>query len=118
MAGEGSAIKDVVGRIGRAITERRGVSRKPVHGIWCDKGQVVDMSDRGMRLKMQRRWHEGKVRKVTVSDESECVTVDARCVWCRQDGLFLHSVGLAFDGVPAEKLEILQRVAASGSGPE
>ncbi len=116
MAGEDSTFKDVVGRIGQSIKERRNSKRSSVHGIWCDKGQVVDMSERGMRLKMQRRWQEGKTRKVTVSDDSECVTLDARCVWCRQEGLFLHAVGVAFDEVPDEKAKILKRVTASCNG--
>jgi hypothetical protein len=98
------------------VQERRDAKRKAVHGIWCDKGQVVDMSERGMRLTMQLRWQEGKTRKVTVSDESECVTLDARCVWCRQEGLFVHAVGVAFDGMSEEKAEILKRVAGSGAG--
>jgi len=95
----------------RRTVERRGAERVRVKGLWCDRGQVVDLSSRGMRLKTMRRWPEGQVRTLTLVDGGDSVPVDARCVWCRQDSMFSHVVGIAFEKLDTPQLEILGRIA-------
>jgi hypothetical protein len=71
----------------------------------------VDLSARGMRLTTMRRWPEGQVRTLTLVDGGDSVPVEARCVWCRQDSMFSHVVGIAFEQLGPEQLEILARIA-------
>ncbi len=71
------------------------------------------MSARGMRLTSFRRWSEGQVRRLTISDGEVSVTIDARCIWCRQEGMFSHLVGVAFEGdsLDERRDEALARLA-------
>lgn len=94
--------------------ERRKDKRVRVTGLWCDRGQVVDFSSRGMRLTTIRRWPEGLVRTITLHLEGQPHTLQARCVWCRQDSLFSHSVGVAFEDVPAESARVMDTLVQSG----
>ncbi len=94
-----------------AGAERRSAERLRVRGLWCDKGQVIDLSTAGMRLRVLRRWNEGHTRTITIVDEHALIPVQARCVWCRQEGLFAHVVGLAFDHVDDQHEAALRAVA-------
>jgi len=51
--------------------------------------------------------------QLTISDGEDSVTIDARCVWCRQDGMFSHTVGVAFeaDSLNEQRDETLGRLA-------
>ena len=92
--------------------ERRAVERIAVKGLWCDRGHVIDLSPRGMRLRTYRRWPEGQVRAITVVDGAVSVPVEARCVWCRQEGMFSHLVGLSFGPMPDEQTVRLAEITA------
>lgn len=92
--------------------ERRRSARKDVSGLWCDRGQVLDLSARGMRLVSLRRWAEGQLRRVSLTDGSRSVTLIARCVWCRQEGMFSHSLGLAFEPANAEEERTIAAMAS------
>lgn len=92
-----------------ARRERRASERVKVRGLWCDRGETVDFSPRGMRLVVRRRWPEGLVRKIRLHLGDEVHEVAARCIWCRQDGMFTHSVGVAFDGISPEAQIALER---------
>lgn len=92
--------------------ERRRDSRADVSGLWCDRGQVIDLSARGMRLTSLRRWAEGQIRRVSLTDGSRSVTLTARCVWCRQEGMFSHSLGLAFEPANAEEERMIAAMAS------
>jgi len=96
---------------GESRADRRSAARLAVRGLWCDKGQVIDLSARGMRLKVHRRWTEGRTRTLTIVDHGDAIPVVARCVWCRQEGLFAHHVGLAFDHVDDETASAIERLA-------
>lgn len=96
----------------QGAVERRGHTRTDVGGLWCDRGQVVDLSARGMRLISLRRWAEGQIRRVSITDGRRSITVNARCVWCRQEGMFSHSMGLAFEPASAEDERTLTAMAA------
>lgn len=89
--------------------ERRLTERVKVRGLWCDRGEAVDFSPRGMRLTVCRRWPEGMVRKIRLHLGDEVFEVSARCIWCRQDGMFTHSVGVAFDEIGEAARGALER---------
>lgn len=91
------------------LRERRGTQRLKVRGLWCDRGAAVDFSPRGMRLVVRRRWPEGLVRPIRLHLGDEVHEVSARCIWCRQDGMFSHSVGVAFDEITPEAQAALER---------
>ncbi len=65
-----------------------------------------------MRLISLRRWAEGQIRRVSLTDGSRSVTIMARCVWCRQEGLFSHSLGIAFEPANAEEERTIAAMAA------
>ncbi|MDX2114086.1 MAG: PilZ domain-containing protein [Planctomycetota bacterium] len=100
----------------RTAADRRAADRTPTSDVWCDQGRLIDLSPRGMRLTSRRRWRPGVVRKVTITDGGHSVTLDARCIWERHEGLFRHTIGLAFDRVAPEHEGMLLRLAAEHSG--
>ncbi len=96
----------------RVVTaERRDTDRVKVKGLWCDRGQVIDLSERGMRLNTLRRWSEGYTRTITIVDGPNRICIDARVVWCRQISIFSHLVGLAFLNPTPEAAQVLRRIA-------
>ncbi len=98
--------------------ERRKAERVRVKGLICDRGEVIDLSTKGMRLRVHRRWNEGHVRTITIVDGGVCVPVEARCVWCRQESMFNHVVGLAFQHTTASDVEQLGQIAARHANGE
>lgn len=94
--------------LGHASDDRRSGDRVTVAGLWCDRGQIIDLSPRGMRMMSFRRWHEGQERRVTIADGKHSATVIARCVWCRQDGLFSHQMGLAFESIGEDDVRAIE----------
>jgi len=91
--------------------ERRGEGRTVVADLTCDAGRIIDLSTRGMRLISRKRWRTGETRSLVLTDGSHSVTIDARCIWDRHDGVFQHTVGLAFDRVAPEHEGMLIRFA-------
>ena len=91
--------------------DRRVAPRTDVGGLWCDRGQIIDLSVRGMRLISPQRWSEGQILNVSISDEQDAATLVARCVWCRQEGLYNHAIGLAFDSVSDERSAAIRSMA-------
>ena len=98
--------------------ERRESTRTDVRGVGCDRGRVVDISARGMRLISARRWREGQRRSVSLSNGDTRLTIEARCIWCRQDSMFSHAIGLAFDDPSAEQAVLLEQLAQESAAPE
>jgi hypothetical protein len=95
----------------RTKPERRSASRIQVKGLLCDRGQIVDLSARGLRMVVHRRWPEGASRTLTIVDTPHSIPVTARCVWCRQQSMFSHIVGLAFENLTQDQVEALLRMA-------
>lgn len=91
--------------------ERRDAQRVRVRGLICDRGEVIDLSTKGMRLHVHRRWPEGHLRAITIVDGALSVPVEARCIWCRQEGMFSHVVGLAFQHTSEHDVERLTLIA-------
>lgn len=113
MALERPSIQSVIRWARTGFRERRVSSRRPVNGLWCDKGQVLDLSAQGVRLQSPRRWQEGRTCTVTIGDGESSLALEARCVWCRQDGLFSHQVGIVFEYADPGTLEQIARLVAS-----
>ena len=109
--GTAAAIAPKIPTGSRTGVERRTAKRIQVRGLLCDRGQVIDLSARGMRLLVHRRWPEGAERTITIVDSPHSIPITARCVWCRQESLFTHVVGLAFENLTHEQLEVLRRIA-------
>lgn len=103
--------QDAAPRTARSPAERRRDRRLRVKGLVCNRGQVVDLSARGMRVRTFRRWPEGHARSLTVVDGRDAIPVTARCVWCRQESMFTHVVGLAFEDVTVEQTARLHAIA-------
>ncbi len=91
--------------------DRRAAGRLETESLSCDRGEILDLSKTGARLRTRWPWKEGRIRTVTVVAHEYVVTVEARCVWAVKDGLFKHTIGLHFVNVPVEKQTRLEDVA-------
>ncbi len=97
--------------------ERRVGQRVRVSmGVMCDRGRVVDLSSRGMRLRTMQRWPEGTRRSIRLTIGGEHAMVEAVCVWCRQRGAMTHDVGLAFQHVDGASARTLARLVLRAAG--
>ncbi|MEM1165682.1 MAG: PilZ domain-containing protein [Planctomycetota bacterium] len=94
-------------------SDRRQARRTDAGGIYSDHGRLIDLSTRGCRLRTVRRWAEGRRRVIRLRSGSIDLQVVARCVWCQQDRLMSHVVGLAFDEVEAHRRELLTTLVES-----
>lgn len=112
----------IQGHTGRSATdpgERRDSDRLKTVGVHCNRGKVIDLSTRGMRLRTFRRWKEGQRRIVTLFDEHSRVTLEAKCVWVRPlaNGTpFQRVVGLCFEHAIPEQERALTRLAETHNG--
>jgi hypothetical protein len=92
--------------------DARRVSRKRVAALKCDAGSIVDFSARGMRLTCRRGWKVAASRDVAIASAEASISVRAKCVWTRREGLMKHLVGLAFEGMSAEQTRALEKFVA------
>ncbi|MEZ6212392.1 MAG: PilZ domain-containing protein [Phycisphaerales bacterium] len=107
---ERPSIQSVIRWARSGFRERRLSRRHAVNGLWCDKGQILDLSGMGLRLQSPRRWQEGRTCSLSMGDGDTSVTIEARCVWCRQDGLFSHQIGLVFEDIDPAASEHIARL--------
>lgn len=80
--------------------------------VKCDHGEVIDLSNRGIRLRSRKRWHEGQIRQIAINADGMRVAVEAQCVWSRQEGMFTHLLGLAFVQPTTDQQSTLTSIAA------
>ena len=93
----------------RSVIDRRREPRADAEDLLrSDFGRVADLSLHGVRLLTQFRWAEGTVRRVSISSASRTLVADARCVWCRQEGLHDHLVGLTFGALSEEQADTVR----------
>lgn len=76
--------------------ERRREARVSAHDVSCNRGKVVDMSSRGMRIVSRSKWREGEMLPLTLQCGAMRVTTPARCIWARREGMFTWVIGVAF----------------------
>ncbi|MBL0922038.1 MAG: PilZ domain-containing protein [Phycisphaerales bacterium] len=93
------------------LGDHRVAGRVHVEGLSCDRGRIIDLSVRGMRLLRRRAWAPGRKGHVTLMSVGARLTLPARCVWSRRDGMFAWTVGLAFDGATPEQLRTVGELA-------
>lgn len=116
------ATPSIQGHTGRAAgdpNERRDADRLKTVGVRCNRGAVVDLSTRGMRLRTFRRWKDGQRRIITLFDGHSRVTLEAKCVWVRPiaNGMpFQRVVGLCFEHAIPEQERALARLAETHNG--
>lgn len=91
--------------------DRRATGRLETEALACDRGEILDLSKSGARLRTRWPWKEGRIRPVTIVAHDFVVTLEARCVWAVKESLLRHTIGLHFINVPAEKQDRLAEVA-------
>mgnify|MGYP001371450857 CR=1 FL=1 len=112
-------IQGHTGRSPADPSERRDSDRLKTVGVHCNRGKVIDLSTRGIRLRTFRRWKEGQRRILTLSDEHSRVTLEAKCVWVRPaaNGTpFQRVVGLCFEHAIPEQERALAKLAETHNG--
>lgn len=92
-------------------SQQRTSGRLHVEGLTCDRGRIIDLSVRGMRVRCKRGWIVGQRREVTLASPRVRLRLPARCVWARRDGFFSWTVGLAFDGATPDQLRDVAELA-------
>ncbi len=92
-------------------SNQRRVGRWGVDGLSCNKGEIIDLSVRGMRIRTKRAWVVGQRREIVLSSRRTRLVIPARCVWARRDGLFSWTIGLAFDAANVEQLTVAGELA-------
>jgi hypothetical protein len=110
---------DIQGHTGRCASdpgERRDSDRLKTVGVLCNRGKVIDLSTRGMRLRTWRPWKDGQRKLITVHDEHSRVTLEAKCVWVRPRGPFRRVVGLCFEHAIPEQERALATLAQTHNG--
>lgn len=115
-AGVKETVRGHTGRDAADPGERRDADRLKTVGVSCNRGRVVDLSTRGMRLRTWRRWKSGQRRLVTLFDETARVTLEAKCVWVRPTGAFTRVVGLCFEHAVPEQERALAQLAETHNG--
>lgn len=111
-----STIQGHTGRHTTDPSERRDSDRLKTVGVRCNRGVVVDLSTRGMRLRTWRTWKNSQRRLITIFDEHARVTVEAKCVWVKPLGPFRRVVGLSFEHAVPEQERALAKLAETHNG--
>lgn len=109
----------ILGQTGRDASdprERRDSDRLKTVGVACNRGVVVDVSTRGMRLKSWRRWKEGQRRLITLYDPTTRVTLEGKCVWVRKVSPFRSLVGICFEHPIPEQERALANLVQTHNG--
>lgn len=99
-----------------SVMEKRQHGRHRPDGLACNLGQVVDLSQGGMRLLSKRERH-GQQTVVLSTPRQGRVTLTGRVAWRRELGFREHVLGLTFEQVSAEdrpKLEALVNEIKAG----
>lgn len=91
--------------------QKRRSGRFRVEGVRCDRGEPLDMSLEGMRLRTRRSWPVGESREVCLRTSSIRLTLSARCAWAQREGLLRHTIGVIFDGTTPAQRETIAHLA-------
>lgn len=99
------------------MADRRRDKRTRRAALTCNRGRVIDLSTRGMRLSTRRPWPERTQRRVILRHDGRCVTVWAECVWRRRESGLRHTVGLAFVNPSDEAAMLIGRAVNTAGDP-
>ena len=91
--------------------DRRTRGRVRQQGVMSNAGVVIDLSGGGVRV-LSTHPLEGKLQ-LTISCESDTVTVNAEVVWSKRVGFRRHVAGLRFIDLDEAGLRIVSRIAAT-----
>ena len=94
----------------RPLAERRRFGRLKGGKLQCNRGQVLDISAGGLRLRSVRRY----TSRLTVDlwSAARRVTIPAEVVWTKRLGFRKYEIGLEFRDVTQEMAEHLTSFAA------
>ncbi|MCK4872651.1 MAG: PilZ domain-containing protein [Phycisphaerales bacterium] len=94
-------------------TNSRTEDRFAVHDLWCDAGQLRDLSRIGASLVVKDDWAPGATRPITIRGIATDITLDATCVWrsIQSDGE--TTVGLHFEHLTAQQEDTLDDMSQS-----
>lgn len=82
-----------------------------MESIPCDRGRVLGLSIQGLRLRVRKPWGAGERRSVRLGPDHDRLTLPARCVWSRREGLFHWTLGLTFEDATPEQLRAVGEMA-------
>jgi len=83
------------------VTEKRQYGRHRPNGLACNLGQVVDLSQGGMRL-LSKRERQGSQTVVLSTPRQGKLTLAGRVAWRREIGFREHVLGITFEDVAKE----------------
>ncbi|MBB6428721.1 EAL domain-containing protein [Algisphaera agarilytica] len=98
-----------------AVTEKRRHGRYRPDGLACNLGQVVDLSQGGMRLLSKRERHGHQT--VTLDTSEGQLMLQARVAWRRKLASREYVLGMTFEELPVQdrdRLEALVREIKAG----
>jgi hypothetical protein len=94
-----------------ASGSRRGSGRLEQELLYCQYGQIVNLSSGGCRVACKKM--PPKECEVMLFGVGEAVKVKARLAWKKKVGLFKHHIGFEFLDVSPELKSQLTRMATS-----
>lgn len=91
--------------------DRRTRGRVRQQGVNSNLGVVIDLSGGGVRI-LSTQPLEGRT-KLSITCESDNVTVTAEVVWCKRVGFRRHVAGMRFVDLDESASRIVSRIAAT-----
>lgn len=99
---------------GNAVSDRR-FGRVRVEGLTCNRGRIIDLSIRGMRVRACGTWAPGEHKAVTLRSAGTTLTLPATCVWSRREGIMRWTIGLSFESATPDQLRVVGEMALAHS---
>lgn len=104
--------------------EKRGKGRIPAGVISCELGEVVDLSESGVRIKRRGGvdLKEGGTTMLTLRGPAQTITCPCRVAWVKKAGWFHVDLGLEFldmsEGFSRSLRQLSMASIAMQNGPE
>ncbi len=90
---------------------QRNRGRMVVEGLWCDVGEVLDLSAGGMRVRARRAALVGEPITLRIESSRICLTLHAVCAWAKREGSRKWDLGFAFENAEPEQLRLIGELA-------
>ncbi len=94
-----------------SAAQQRRLGRVRIEGVRCDRGEPLDMSMQGLRIRSRRAWPVGETRPLTLRTSRLKITLPATCVWAQREGVFRHLLGVSFEHASAAQQAVVAEVA-------
>lgn len=94
-----------------SAAQKRRLGRVRIEGVRCDRGEPLDMSMQGLRIRSRRAWPVGEVRAVTLRTSRLRITLPGTCVWAQKEGMFRHLLGVSFEHASPEQQAVIAELA-------